>query len=96
MTITLDNISEAVASAEQHQDYAILMGLSGNRTEARRHAAHSKAIIAEVMRLTAPADPVSDDDLDDLAVAIEHETILAGLKAPHSRIRESNGRHVHP
>ena len=55
MTITLDNISEAVASAEQHQDYAILMGLSGNQTEARRHAAHSKAIVAEVMRLTAPA-----------------------------------------
>jgi hypothetical protein len=62
-TITLNNLSQAVASADAHRDFAITAGVLGNKALARKHDRHAKAIMAEVMSLTSSDNTMSADDL---------------------------------
>jgi hypothetical protein len=61
--INLSNISQAVASAEEHERYAAFEALMGNSRQASRHLNHAKSIMREVMRLTKPAESITDDEL---------------------------------
>ena len=63
MTITLENISQAVASADAHRDYASTARVLGNKALARKHDRHAKAIMREVMVLTKPDVDLSHDEL---------------------------------
>lgn len=63
MEITPSNISAAIESANQHESYAVQLGLMGRKREAAKHAKHAKSIMAEVFRLTAPAVEVGNDEL---------------------------------
>lgn len=63
MLITLDNLSEAVASADAHQGYAIALELAGNKTLAHKHQRHANEIMFEVMAITKTDCSLSDDEL---------------------------------
>lgn len=63
MQVTLDNLSDAVASANAHYGYAIAMDLAGNRRMAGKHQRHADAIMRDVMNLTKPDCNLSSDEL---------------------------------
>jgi len=64
--ITVNNLSEAVASAAEHERFAVFAGVCGDSREARRHSYHARAIMREVKRLTQPSEDImalTDDEL---------------------------------
>lgn len=63
MQVTQSNLSQAVASVDAHRDYAIQVGLLGKKSLARKHQRHAKAIMREIMAVTAPDLNMSDDEL---------------------------------
>lgn len=63
MTVTLHNVSRAVASADAHREYAYAQQLMGNRKLAIKHANHADSIMRDVMRVTDPGLDMSDDEI---------------------------------
>lgn len=61
--VTKDNISEAVASADEHYAHAALLQAGGQQRLATKHKQHADAIMRTVMFFTKPKTQMSDDEL---------------------------------